>query len=341
MTNIHPGTVDEMYKIASINLSPGTVGQVRAAAAAAASGASPPGCRTHTPHPAAGPRTPLAAINSRVPRRPPPAPQVAMSCMVNPPKAGEPSYELWSKERDGELASLRRRAHMVTDGFNSLEGVTCNFTEGAMYRCDGRRGGGRAGRGALLPVFQAVLLFGSRSRAARAVPRVRRRSCAVSSMRGRSGPWVWRVGPVGPAALQPSQSKADRASSGLNPRAPAPHPTAQLPAPAPARQGGRGGQGRRQGARRFLLPAPARGHRHLHRPRQRLWPGGGHLPPADHHPAAGGEDGRVCRALPVGGAGSVPLAAPQQQRSCLAACRGLELPTVRRGRPGLQAARAG
>lgn len=34
------------------------------------------------------------------------------------------------QEREAELASLRRRAHMVTDGFNSLEDVTCNFTEG-------------------------------------------------------------------------------------------------------------------------------------------------------------------------------------------------------------------
>ncbi|KIY92376.1 hypothetical protein MNEG_15586 [Monoraphidium neglectum] len=85
MTNIHPGAIEEMYKIASINLSPGTVGQI------------------------------------------------AMSCMVNPPAPGSPSYDLWRQEREGELASLRRRAHMVTDGFNSLEGVTCNFTEGAMY----------------------------------------------------------------------------------------------------------------------------------------------------------------------------------------------------------------
>jgi glutamate--glyoxylate aminotransferase len=37
------------------------------------------------------------------------------------------------QERESELASLRRRAHMVTDGFNELEDVTCNFTEGAMY----------------------------------------------------------------------------------------------------------------------------------------------------------------------------------------------------------------
>jgi aspartate/methionine/tyrosine aminotransferase len=56
-----------------------------------------------------------------------------MSCLTNPPKPGEPSHEIHQKEREVELASLRRRAHMVTDGFNELEGVTCNFTEGAMY----------------------------------------------------------------------------------------------------------------------------------------------------------------------------------------------------------------
>ncbi|KAI8470646.1 MAG: alanine aminotransferase [Monoraphidium minutum] len=59
--------------------------------------------------------------------------QIAMSCMVNPPKPGEPSHATWKAETDGELESLRRRAKMVTDGFNGLEGVTCNFTEGAMY----------------------------------------------------------------------------------------------------------------------------------------------------------------------------------------------------------------
>ena len=53
--------------------------------------------------------------------------------MVNPPKPGDESFELYNKERTSEIASLRRRAQIVTDGFNSLEGVTCNFTEGAMY----------------------------------------------------------------------------------------------------------------------------------------------------------------------------------------------------------------
>jgi hypothetical protein len=50
--------------------------------------------------------------------------------MVDPPAPGEPSHALWAKEQADELASLRRRAHMVTDGFNALPGVTCNFTEG-------------------------------------------------------------------------------------------------------------------------------------------------------------------------------------------------------------------
>lgn len=59
--------------------------------------------------------------------------QVRMSLMVNPPKPGDESYELYQKEKADEIASLRRRAHMVTDGFNSMEGVSCSFVEGAMY----------------------------------------------------------------------------------------------------------------------------------------------------------------------------------------------------------------
>uniref|UniRef100_A0A7R9Z8F2 Aminotransferase class I/classII large domain-containing protein n=1 Tax=Chlamydomonas euryale TaxID=1486919 RepID=A0A7R9Z8F2_9CHLO len=85
LTNIHPGAIDEVYKCASINLSPNTMGQL------------------------------------------------ALSVMLNPPQPGDESYEQYNSERTAELASLRRRAHMVTDGFNSLDGVTCTFTEGAMY----------------------------------------------------------------------------------------------------------------------------------------------------------------------------------------------------------------
>lgn len=58
--------------------------------------------------------------------------QVAMSLMVNPPQPGDASYAQWKEEHDEGLASLRRRAHAMTDGFNALDGVTCTFTEGAM-----------------------------------------------------------------------------------------------------------------------------------------------------------------------------------------------------------------
>ena len=85
MKNIHQAAVDEIYKVASINLSPNVVGQV------------------------------------------------AMSLMVAPPAAGTPARTALEAEKAEILASLRRRAHIMTDGFNSLEGVTCNFTEGAMY----------------------------------------------------------------------------------------------------------------------------------------------------------------------------------------------------------------
>lgn len=85
MHNIDQGTVDEIYKVASINLSPNTVGQA------------------------------------------------AMSLMVNPPAPGTEARKQQDAEKAAILASLRRRAHMMTDAFNSLEGVTCTFTEGAMY----------------------------------------------------------------------------------------------------------------------------------------------------------------------------------------------------------------
>ena len=56
-----------------------------------------------------------------------------MSLLVNPPKPGDASYASHRKEIEDELASLRRRAHMVTDAFNSMKNITCNMTEGAMY----------------------------------------------------------------------------------------------------------------------------------------------------------------------------------------------------------------
>ncbi|KAG0481848.1 hypothetical protein HPP92_009932 [Vanilla planifolia] len=85
MTNLSPQTVDEIYKVASISLSPNVPGQI------------------------------------------------FLGLMVNPPKPGDISYLKYAAESKAVLDSLRRRAHLMTDGFNSCRNVVCNFTQGAMY----------------------------------------------------------------------------------------------------------------------------------------------------------------------------------------------------------------
>ncbi|KAJ8644203.1 hypothetical protein MRB53_005951 [Persea americana] len=59
--------------------------------------------------------------------------QILASLIMNPPKVGDESFESFSAEKDGILKSLARRAKTLEDAFNSLEGITCNKTEGAMY----------------------------------------------------------------------------------------------------------------------------------------------------------------------------------------------------------------
>ncbi|KAI5068491.1 hypothetical protein GOP47_0016836 [Adiantum capillus-veneris] len=59
--------------------------------------------------------------------------QIMMSLVMNPPKVGDESFELYTNERDGILSSLGRRAKMLAEALNKLEGVTCNEAEGAMY----------------------------------------------------------------------------------------------------------------------------------------------------------------------------------------------------------------
>lgn len=59
--------------------------------------------------------------------------QACMDCVVNPPQPGEPSYELYKKEKESVLSSLALRAKMVADTFNSVEGMSCNPVQGAMY----------------------------------------------------------------------------------------------------------------------------------------------------------------------------------------------------------------
>lgn len=59
--------------------------------------------------------------------------QITMSCVVNPPKPGEPSYELFEKERQKILTDLKAKAKLVAETFNSIEGISCNKVAGAMY----------------------------------------------------------------------------------------------------------------------------------------------------------------------------------------------------------------
>ena len=80
--NMDPAVVDELYKVASINLCPNVPGQV------------------------------------------------ALGLMVNPPRPGDYSYEQYRSEKDSLIESLKRRARLITDAFNSLEGVVCQETEG-------------------------------------------------------------------------------------------------------------------------------------------------------------------------------------------------------------------
>lgn len=59
--------------------------------------------------------------------------QACIDVVVNPPKKGEPSYDLFMKEKNAVLQSLKERAEMVANTFNSIEGFSCNPVQGAMY----------------------------------------------------------------------------------------------------------------------------------------------------------------------------------------------------------------
>ncbi len=56
-----------------------------------------------------------------------------MGLMTNSPKESDESYPQFAEERDRLLASLKRRAHMICDVLNTMQGVSCLEPEGAMY----------------------------------------------------------------------------------------------------------------------------------------------------------------------------------------------------------------
>jgi aspartate/methionine/tyrosine aminotransferase len=59
--------------------------------------------------------------------------QIAVYCMVRPPKPGDPSYECYARERESILGELKSRGVMLADGLNRIPGVQCNIVAGAMY----------------------------------------------------------------------------------------------------------------------------------------------------------------------------------------------------------------
>ncbi|KAG0055065.1 hypothetical protein BGZ83_009701 [Gryganskiella cystojenkinii] len=59
--------------------------------------------------------------------------QIMVDLMVNPPKKGDPSFEQYKKEYDDIYFSLVKRASILENTFNALEGCTCNSADGAMY----------------------------------------------------------------------------------------------------------------------------------------------------------------------------------------------------------------
>jgi len=66
--------------------------------------------------------------------------QAVMGAIINPPKEGEPSYELYKKERSEVVDRLKQKADLVSQLFNSIEGVDCNavmgFVNKKRFVCD-------------------------------------------------------------------------------------------------------------------------------------------------------------------------------------------------------------
>lgn len=64
---------------------------------------------------------------------PPVVGQCMVELMVNPPREGDPSYELYHKEYMGIYKGLQERANALYDAFRDMEGVTCQSPKGSMY----------------------------------------------------------------------------------------------------------------------------------------------------------------------------------------------------------------
>ncbi|KAI6784509.1 alanine aminotransferase-like protein [Emericellopsis cladophorae] len=59
--------------------------------------------------------------------------QCFVEMMVNPPRQGDPSFELYDKEHSGIFEGLRQRANALHKAFSEMEGVQCGEPQGSMY----------------------------------------------------------------------------------------------------------------------------------------------------------------------------------------------------------------
>ena len=59
--------------------------------------------------------------------------QCLVELMVNPPKPGDPSYELYDKEYNSIFNNLKERAYALWRAFEKMEGVSCGEPQGSMY----------------------------------------------------------------------------------------------------------------------------------------------------------------------------------------------------------------
>ena len=53
--------------------------------------------------------------------------------MTRPPKEGEPSHDLYYKERNNILTELKERSILLTEELNNIPGIKCVRPQGAMY----------------------------------------------------------------------------------------------------------------------------------------------------------------------------------------------------------------
>ncbi|EJU01616.1 transaminase [Dacryopinax primogenitus] len=64
---------------------------------------------------------------------PPVQGQIAVDCLVRPPKQGDPSWELYEQESTAIARALKERTETMVSRLNALEGISCQPSSGALY----------------------------------------------------------------------------------------------------------------------------------------------------------------------------------------------------------------